>query len=207
MGGRELLFRQGNGLDAQADAPFGAVHAHDACLDRIADVQHIAHLLDVVLAELREIQRGAFSETINRIRNRGWTETEHIQWVHVHESFEPMGVKMIGAFLDSIRNSRDADPQKYLAGFQIVPNRIPGIGAFDFSQVKISMRVADAMEEGIRRGEVLGLDVLLPEATSRVGGFSDACHSLTAATTVPVGREEELIDEMEKVLAEWQSAP
>jgi hypothetical protein len=90
---------------------------------------------------------------------------------------------------------------------QIVPNRIPGIGAFDFSQVKISMRVADPMEEGIRRGEVLGLDVLLPEATSRVGGFSDACHSLTAATTVPVGREEELIDEMEKVLAEWQAAP
>jgi hypothetical protein len=162
---------------------------------------------NVVLAELREIQRDAFSETINRIRSRGWTETEHIQWVHVHESFEPMGVKMIGAFLDSIRNSRDADPQKYLAGFQIVPNRIPGIGAFDFSQVKISMRVADPMEEGIRRGEVLGLDVLLPEATSRVGGFSDACHSLTAATTVPVGREEELIDEMEKVLAEWQAAP
>jgi hypothetical protein len=50
---------------------------------------------------------------------------------------------------------------------------------------------------------VLGLDVLLPEATARVGGFSDACHSLTAATTVPIGREEDLIAEMEAILAGW----
>ena len=82
-----------------------------------------------------------------------------------------------------------------------MPNQIPGIGAFDFNQVKVSMRVADPMEGGIRRGEVLGLDVLLPEATDRVGGFSDACHSLTAATTVPVGSEERLVDEMERILS------
>jgi len=111
-----------------------------------------------------------------------------------------MGVKMIGAFLDSIRNSDIVDPDRYLAGFQTIPNQVPGIGAFDFDQVKISMRVADAMEEGIRSGEELGLDILLPEATARVGGFSDACHSLTAATTVAVGREEQLIEEMENIL-------
>jgi len=56
------------------------------------------------------------------------------------------------------------------------------------------------MEGEIRAGRAVGLDVLLPEATSRVGGFSDACHSLTAATTVGVGEEERLIDEMEKIL-------
>jgi hypothetical protein len=44
------------------------------------------------------------------------------------------------------------------------------------------------------------LDILLPEATNRLGGFSDACHSLTAATTVAVGKEEQLIDEMESIL-------
>jgi hypothetical protein len=160
---------------------------------------------DAALDELREIQQSAFSGAIDGIRERGWNVTDHIQWVHVDDSFEPMGVKMIGAFLDSIRNSRDVNPGKYLAGFQNIPDRVPGIGAFEFGQVKISMRVADPVEEGIRSGEVLGLDVLLPEATSRVGGFSDACHSLTAATTVPVGREEDLIDEMEQVLAEWRS--
>jgi hypothetical protein len=33
-----------------------------------------------------------------------------------------------------------------------------------------------------------------------LGGFSDACHTLTAATTVAVGKEEMLIEEMEKIL-------
>jgi hypothetical protein len=156
------------------------------------------------LSELREIQGRAFSEEIKRIRSEGWKESQHIQWLHVHDRFQPMGVKMIGAFLDSIRNTVDVDPGRYLAGFQILPNQVPGIGEFEFGQAKISMRVADPMEDGIRSGEVLGLDILLPEATNRVGGFSDACHSLTAATTVPIGREEDLITEMEKILADWR---
>jgi len=155
---------------------------------------------DVALGELRDLQGRVFAEEIDRIRQDGWRETPHIQWLHVQDRFEPMGVKMIGAFLDSIRNSDIVDPNRYLAGFQTIPDEIPGIGAFEFGQMKISMRVADPMEEGIRSGEVLGLDILLPEATARVGGFSDACHSLTAATTVAVGREEELIKEMEKIL-------
>jgi hypothetical protein len=156
---------------------------------------------DGVLGELRALQERVFSEELERIRRDGWNTTGHIQWLHVHDRFEPMGVKMIGAFLDSIRNSDIVDPARYLAGFQTIPDEIPGIGAFEFSQVKISMRVADPMEEGIRSAEVLGLDILLPEATARVGGFSDACHSLTAATTVAVGREEELIEQMEEILS------
>jgi hypothetical protein len=155
---------------------------------------------DAVLGELRSLQERVFSEEIDRIRRHGWNTTSHIQWLHVRDRFEPMGVKMIGAFLDSIRNSDIVDPTRYLAGFQTIPDEIPGIGAFEFGQVKISMRVADRMEDGIRSGEVLGLDILLPEATTRVGGFSDACHSLTAATTVAVGREERLIEEMENIL-------
>jgi hypothetical protein len=68
--------------------------------------------------------------------------------------------------------------------------------------VKISMRVSAPMEKAIRAGEKMGLNILLPEATARLGGFSDACHSLTAATTVAVGKEEQLIEEMEKILNE-----
>ena len=155
---------------------------------------------DGVLEELRTLQDRLFDEEIRRIREEGWQQTEHIQWLHVHSRFIPMGVKMIGAFLDAVRNTGDVDPERYLAGFQVIPDEVPGIGAFDFNQVKISMRVADPMEERIRSGDVLGLDILLPEATTRVGGFSDACHSLTAATTVAVGREEELVAEMERIL-------
>lgn len=155
---------------------------------------------DDMLGELRGLQERVYAEEADRIRQDGWKETGHIQWLHVHDRFEPMGVKMIGAFLDSIRNGDLVDSDRYLAGFQNIPDEIPGIGAFRFGQVKVSMRVADPMEERIRSEEVLGLDVLLPEATARVGGFSDACHSLTAATTVAVGREEDLIEEMEAIL-------
>jgi len=155
---------------------------------------------DGMLEDLRTLQDRLFNEEIRRLREEGWRQTRHIQWLHVHSRLMPMGVKMIGAFLDTIRNTDDVDPERYLAGFQVIPDEIPGIGAFDFGQLKISMRVADPMEERIRSGDVMGLDILLPEATTRVGGFSDACHSLTTATTVAVGREEELVAEMEKVL-------
>ena len=107
---------------------------------------------------------------------------------------------MIGAFCDAIKDTDLVDPQKYIAGFQVIPDEIPGFGAIDFNEVKISMRVSPYMEEEIRAGRAMGLNIFLPEATNRLGGFSDACHSLTAATTVAIGREEQLIEEMEKIL-------
>ena len=111
-----------------------------------------------------------------------------------------MGVKMVGAFCDAIRTTDLIDPRKYLAGFQVVPDEIPDFGAIRFDQVKVSMRVAPSMEGEIRAGRAMGLNVLLPEATTRLGGFSDACHSLTAATTVAIGKEDQLIAEMETIL-------
>jgi hypothetical protein len=61
------------------------------------------------------------------------------------------------------------------------------------------------METGIRTNKKMRLDILLPEATSKLGGFSDACHSLTAATTVAIGKEEALIQEMEKRLSQKET--
>jgi single-stranded-DNA-specific exonuclease len=127
-------------------------------------------------------------------------QSPHIQWFHVQKRFFPMGVKMIGAFCDAIRETEHVDPQKYIAGFQVIPDEIPGFGEIRFNQVKISMRVSPALEQEIRGGRAMGLNILLPEATDRLGGFSDACHSLTAATTVSIGKEEQLIQEMEKIL-------
>ncbi len=113
---------------------------------------------------------------------------------------------MVGAFCDSIKNTDDFDPHRYIAGFQIIPNEIPGFGLIPMDEVKISMRVSVSMEEKIRSGKTMALNILLPEATARVGGFSDACHSLTAATTVAIGKEVALIEEMEKILTKADSA-
>ncbi len=150
--------------------------------------------------ELRATRTRIFSEEITRLKSGGLRQAPHIQWFHVEKRLFPMGVKMIGALCDLIKDTDLIDPRKYLAGFQVIPDQIPGFGEIHFGDVKVSMRVAAVMEGAIRSGKAMGLNVLLPEATTRLGGFSDACHSLTAATTVGIGKEERLIEEMEKIL-------
>ena len=155
---------------------------------------------DGMLKKLQTIQDKAFENEISKIQSVGLKKTANIQWFHVKNRFAPMGVKMIGIFCDAIKNSKDVDPQRYLAGFQIIPNEIPGFGPIEFNEVKISMRVSAQIEAEIRANKKMGLNILLPEATNKLGGFSDACHSLTAATTVAIGKEKQLIEEMEKIL-------
>ena len=155
---------------------------------------------DQMLQKLKAVQARAFEQEIQRIKSGSLNVTEHIQWFQIENRFKPMGVKMIGVFCDAIKNSDFIDPKRYVAGYQIIPNEIPGFGPISMNDVKISMRVSTFMEEEIRSGRSMALNILLPEATNKLGGFSDACHSLTAATTVAIGKEEALIEEMEKIL-------
>jgi len=155
---------------------------------------------DKMADDLRKIKARAFESEIAELEKSGLKETPHIQYVHVKDRFAPMGVKMIGAFCHQIRNMDFIDPRKYIAGFQFIPNDIPGLGSIPFNEVKISMRVPSFVEERIKAGKALGLDTFLPEATNRLAGFSDACHRLSAATTVARGKEALLVDEMEKIL-------
>lgn len=155
---------------------------------------------DRMVEDLKAIRTRIFDQEITRLKSGELYQAPHIQWFHVHNRLHPMGVKMIGAFCDAIRVTDIIDPQKYLAGFQVIPDEIPGFGAIKFNEVKVSMRVSPAMENEIRAKRAMGLNILLPEATSRLGGFSDACHSLTAAVTVAIGKEEQLIEEMEKII-------
>jgi hypothetical protein len=155
---------------------------------------------DRMVEELKVVRTRIFNEEIKRLQAGSLKQAPHIQWFHVEKRLYPMGVKMIGAFCDAIKDTNLIDPRKYLAGFQIIPDEIPGFGEINFNEVKISMRVSPFMEGEIRGGRATGLNILLPEATNRLGGFSDACHSLTAATTVAIGKEEKLIEEMEKII-------
>jgi len=163
-------------------------------------LQGISAESDRMVDELKAIRTRIFNQEIARLRSGGLIQTPHIQWFHVENRLFPMGVKMIGAFCDAIRVTDLIDPDKYLAGFQIIPDEIPGFGSIAFNEVKVSMRVSPQMEGEIRAGRAIGLNILLPEATSRLGGFSDACHSLTAAVTVAIGKEERLIQEMENII-------
>ena len=155
---------------------------------------------DRMVEQLKAIRTKIFNKEFARLQAGDWKKTPHIQWFHVEKRFFPMGVKMIGAFCDAIKDTNLVDPLKYIAGFQIIPDEIPGFNNLTFNEVKISMRVSPYLEREIRAGRVMGLNILLPEATNRLGGFSDACHSLTAATTITIGKEEKLIEEMEEII-------
>jgi len=155
---------------------------------------------DRMVERLEAIKTKTFDTEMQRLRTGALKKSPHIQWFHVEDRFSPMGVKMIGLFCETIQDTDLIDPERYIAGFQRIPDEIPGFGPIAFNQVKISMRVSAHMETEIRAGRAMGLNIFLPEATNRLGGFSDACHSLTAATTVAVGKEEDLIAKMEEIL-------
>ena len=142
-----------------------------------------------------------FTKEIEMLKE-GINTTGHLQWFDVKDRFQPMGIKMIGVFCTLIKDMDFLDETKYLAGFQHIPDMVPGFGRIQFDSTKISMRVSEYMTERIRAGEIPGLSSFLPEATARLGGFSDACHGLSAATTVRIGQESSLIDEIEHVLKE-----
>ena len=131
------------------------------CLDGVSPES------DRMVDELKAVRTKLFDEEIARLRAGALNQAPHIQWFHLERRFLPMGVKMVGAFCDAIRVTDLIDPRKYLAGFQVVPDEIPGFGAIRFDQVKVSMRVSPSMEGEIRAGRAMGLNVLLPEATSR----------------------------------------
>jgi single-stranded-DNA-specific exonuclease len=150
--------------------------------------------------ELKAIRTKIFNTEIERLKFGELKQSPHIQWFNVEKRFFPMGVKMIGAFCDTIRVTELIDPNKYLAGFQVIPDEIPGFGEIKFNETKVSMRVSPYMEDEIRASRAIGLNILLPEATSKLGGFADACHSLTAAVTVAIGKEQQLIEEMENII-------
>jgi hypothetical protein len=172
----------------------GAAKGRELCL------QGLTLGLSEEVQNLLETRKKLFDQEIERLRSQGPNTTAHLQWFDVEERFRPMGVKMIGVFCTIIRNMDFLDPHKYLAGFQTLPDEVPGFGEIAFNSKKISMRVSEFLTEEIRAGRKPGLSAFLPEATIQMGGFADACHGLSAATTIPIGREQELIDETERVL-------
>ena len=153
--------------------------------------------------KLKKQKETIYDAEINRLASGNLQLTGGIQWFHVGERFDGMGVKMIGDFCRFIREKPFIVPDAYIAGFQPVPDRVPGLGDMNLNAVKVSMRVSPILEALIHKGDMPGLDKLLPEATRVMGGFTDACHSLAAATTIPPGKEAQLADTMNALLNDW----
>ena len=146
-----------------------------------------------------------YNTEIAHLRSGALQTTGQVQWFQVADRFDGIGVKMIGDFCRHIREMTFIDPHHYIAGFQPVPKWIPGLGEIDFEALKVSMRVPAALEMRIIKGEMPGLDRLLPEATAAVGGFADACHRLAAATTIAPGKEARLAEALDALIQSWKT--
>jgi len=150
--------------------------------------------------KLTSVKEKIFSAEISRLKDKDYNETEDIIWFDVKDRFKPMGVKMIGVFCEEIVEESYIDQGKYLAGFQSIPDSVPGFGELEMGQTKVSMRTSALLSKKIIDKKIPGLNDFLPEATLNLGGFADACHSIAAATTIDIGMEERLMNETQKTL-------
>lgn len=151
--------------------------------------------------EMNATRKDAYEKMLSRIKQEGFRQTPNIQWFIAGDDFAPMGVKMIGEFCMEIRNADFVDPDKYLVGFQTMPPEVPGLGEFEWASYKASMRVPSPLEKRIIEDkEMPGLAYLVPEAAKSADGSIDACHDYAAATVIDIGKEDTLIDAMEKLV-------
>lgn len=151
--------------------------------------------------ELAIRQQQCFFQEIDRIQTFGMNQSDRIQWVQVENRFSPMGVKMIGVFCQQIRTLPFVDPDRYILGAMDLPDKVPGFGAIEGQLSKLSMRLPPALETAVREGKAPGAHTFFPEATTVLGGFSDACHSLAAATVLSRTKIEALVEKMEHLLS------
>ncbi|WP_202318502.1 DHH family phosphoesterase [Archaeoglobus neptunius] len=158
------------------------------------------------VSELEEIKESKFRDMIERLKEGELKQEKYTQWFHVRDFFYPMGVKTVGEFCQLIKDMSFVDDRKYLIGFQDKPKFIPDIGEIDWECVKVSGRTPTPLERKILRGEMPGLDYLIPKASEKVGGFADATHKIAAATIIDKGKEEELIKALEDLVEKYETS-
>jgi hypothetical protein len=155
------------------------------------------------MLHLAEKARGRYAEGV-------WGEdgiilqhhlTAPIQWFSLGDSCSDFGVKTVGLVCEDLIAQGRVDPDRYLVGFQRVPNAIPGIGPVPLNQVKVSMRLPTGIAAQVSGGAAAPLTELLPLVARSMGGLVDGCHPHAAAVSIDVGREEELIGLLAELLA------
>ncbi len=155
------------------------------------------------LEKLNELKRERFEKILNMLKEHGLNKTKYLQWFHVHDSFAPMGVKVIGEFCMEIRNMDFIDKNKYLAGYQDMPKEVPRLGRFDWNIVKVSFRLPTPLEEKVLAKEMPGYSYIVPRAAKHVGGGIDACHDYACATTFDKGLEEKFAEYFDYYVDEY----
>ena len=158
-----------------------------------------------MVSELEELKERKFEEMIERLKKGELKQEKYTQWFHVRDFFSPMGVKTVGEFCQLIKDMSFVNDSKYLVGFQDKPKSIPDIGEIEWNCVKMSGRIPTSLERRVLRGEMPGLDYLVPKASETVGGFADATHKIAAATIIDKGKEEDFIKAFERLVEDYEA--
>jgi len=135
----------------------------------------------------------AFNQLENDLKKGGLKYLEKIQWFDSKWFFHDFGVKTVGLFCSYLRKKEYIKKNCYIVGLQPLPPYIPQIGTISFSDYKVSVRCSKEMEQEIRMGKIFSIADILPEATKRVDGFIDACHSNAGATVIAIDRRDEFV--------------
>ena len=152
--------------------------------------------------EYEKLKEEKFRTMIEKLKDGILRRETFVQWFHARDDFYPMGVKAIGEFCQVTKDMSFFDEDKYIIGFQNFYNYIPDLGEIDLNAVKVSGRTPIPLERKVLRGDMPGLDYLIPEASKAVGGFPDATHKVAAATLIERGREEEFIKAFDELVAQ-----
>ncbi len=153
--------------------------------------------------ELEKLKNKKFDEAIKRLKEGDLIQERYTQWFHLHDFFSPMGVKAVGEFMQLTKDMTVFDDNKFIVGFQNMPDLIPDLGKLDLNAVKMSGRTPVLLERKIIRREAPGLDYLVPKASEITGAFADATHRIAAATTLEKGSEEEFVKAFENLVEEF----
>jgi single-stranded DNA-specific DHH superfamily exonuclease len=151
---------------------------------------------------LESLKKKKFGEAIEFVQSN-MIQEKYTQWFHLGDMFSPMGVKAVGEFLQITKDMKIFDENRYIVGFQNMPDTIPDLGRLNLNAVKMSGRVPVPLERKIFRGDAPGLDYLVPSASERVSAFADATHRIAAATTLTKGTEKEFINAFEDIIDEF----
>ncbi len=158
---------------------------HDLALDMVEKLQR---LRDTKFKEAQEL----VEKELKVLRS--------VQWFHVGNLFNGLGVKVIGLFTSYLRYRRKdlIKEDKYIAGMMYMRREIPGLGELEHDYTKVSFRVTNLLEKLVSEGKAKPLSEVI-RLCMEFGGVGDG-HAFAASGVILRGREEEFISKVDDAL-------
>lgn len=179
-------------------------------LNVLGSVGYLSGGPDIAVKGLSESVDEGFYSYVEKYAGQYWSALEElissnplvadreVNWFSLGAAFEKMGVKTVGLICDAMIDRKTCPSDRYLVGFQKIPEAIPGLGIFNFGKIKVSLRTPPLLRKKVDAGEAVPLTELVPKAAKAVGGEPAACHTHAAAANIPVGKEKDFVAAVNK---------